>query len=79
MQKDLLKLRDEAESKFEALKNSINSIDAELKKHGVATLDEAMVELNRLQGEFRALNKAIDLKKPKANEIDATTVDPEAK
>lgn len=75
MQKDLLALRQEAENSFNNLQTSLNSIKAELQKYGLETIEEGYAELNRLQGEFRALNKVIDKKKPKPDVIDATEVD----
>lgn len=77
----LQELRKAAEDTFNTLQTSLNSIKAELQKYGLETLDDGYAELNRLQGEFRALNKALeslpkDKKTPKANIIDATEVDP---
>lgn len=74
---DIKELRKKAEDSFNALQTSITSIQAELKKYGVETLEEASAELNRLQGEYRAYNM-MEQNKPKkqANKVDATEVDP---
>lgn len=75
-------LRAKAEDSFNNLQSSVNSIREELKKYGLETVEEALSELNRLQGEYRAY-QALEQKPPKpakkADVIDATPVDPGAK
>lgn len=75
---DIKELRKKAEDSFNALQTSITSIQTELKKYGVETIEEASAELNRLQGEYRAYNLMEQEKKGKkeANKVDATEVDP---
>lgn len=45
-----------AETLFNNLKTSLDSIKAELQKYGVDSVTEAEAELNRLQGEYRLIN-----------------------
>lgn len=82
MNDKLVAQRQEAESTFNAVQNSINVIQAELKKYGAETIADLEAELLRLQGEYRAINKALEVsekpkgsKSKKADTIDATEVD----
>lgn len=81
MSKDILALRQQAEATFNNLQTSLNSIKVELQKFGLETIEDGYAELNRLQGEFRAFNKTLEVKtkKTKPEVIDATQVDPEKK
>lgn len=75
-------LRAKAEDSFNNLQSSINSIREELKKYGLETIEEALAELNRLQGEYRAyqaLENTPAKASKKADVIDATPVDPAVK
>lgn len=71
-------LRAQAEEDFNTLQNSLNLIKTELQKFGLETMEDGYAELNRLQGEFRALNKVMEESKQDDNalKVDATSVDP---
>lgn len=78
MEQELLARREQAESAFNAMQNSITSIKSELRKYGVETLEEAHEELMRLQGEYRLVNELISkttqsIVSPEANVVDVDT------
>lgn len=68
---ELIDRQQTAEQKFNQLTEFLSSVAAKLKEFGVDTVEDAQVELHRLQGEYRLLNEQIGNTTP----VEAETVE----